>query len=188
VLSEDDFHIEAAALDHGIPSLAFGLRETLRVNVRRGVLESLELPRGPWLSEAKRLVRSGIYEAELIIPDMGKIPLKDLIGQLFFVGPGQSLAYATDSAFTRENQEKIVSLARDADQLFIEAVFLDRDRLLAEASRHLTAAQAGRLARMANVKNLTVFHHSARYLEEPDALPREAFKAFEQASAVEAMV
>jgi ribonuclease Z len=178
-LLEDDFRIEATALDHGIPSLAFGLRETVRVNVRRGVLESLGFPKGPWLSEAKRLVRSGVAEVDIVIPDVGTVSLGDLGEQLFFVGPGQSVVYVTDTAFTDENKEKILFLAREADQLFIEAVFLDRDHRLSAASRHLTAAQAGQLARTARVKDLALFHHSARYLEEPDALRLEAFRSFE---------
>jgi ribonuclease Z len=181
VLSEDDFRIESAALDHGIPSLAFGLRETIRVNVRRGALESLGLPKGPWLNEAKRSVRSGLREADLDVPGVGIVPLASIVEQLFIVGPGQALAYVTDTAGTQENKTKIARLAREADQLFIEAVFLDRDRTLAEASLHLTAREAGQLAHAAMVKRLTVFHHSARYLDEPDALRREAFAAFESA-------
>jgi ribonuclease Z len=178
-LSEDDFRIEAAALDHGIPSLAFGLRETVRVNVRRGVLESLGLPKGPWLSEAKSLIRTGAFDGELVVPGVGTVSLKELGHTLFFVGPGQSVVYVTDAGITEENRQKIIDLARDADQLFIEAVFLERDRALADASLHLTAWQAGQLARLSGVKDLTLFHHSARYLEEPDALSREAFRAFE---------
>jgi ribonuclease Z len=181
VLAEDDFRIEAVALDHGIPSLAFGFRETIRVNVRRGVLESLGLPKGPWLSEAKSLIRTGAFDGDLVVPGVGTVSLKELRHQLFFVGPGQSVVYVTDAGFSESNKEKILFLAREADQLFIEAVFLERDRTLAEASLHLTAWQAGRLARLANVKDLALFHHSARYLEEPDVLRREAFKAFEDA-------
>ncbi|MCB5177512.1 ribonuclease Z [Microvirga lenta] len=183
VLKEDDFHIEAAALDHGIASLAFSLRETLRVNVRRGVLEGLGLPKGPWLSEAKTLIRSGVQDAEVPVPGVGSIVLRDLVDRLFFVGPGQVVTYVTDAAFTEENRDKILSLAREADQLFIEAVFLDRDHALASASKHLTARQAGELALKARVRELNVFHHSPRYLEEPAALKREAFRAFEQAPA-----
>jgi ribonuclease Z len=65
------------------------------------------------------------------------------------VGPGQVVAYVVDCAFHAGNIEKILELARGADQLFIEAVFLDEDGDLAERHRHLTAAQAGHLARLA---------------------------------------
>ncbi|MFD0463543.1 hypothetical protein ACFQY9_18525 [Microvirga aerilata] len=44
---EDEFKVEAAALDHGIPSLAFALREVLQVNVWRGVLGEMGLPPAP---------------------------------------------------------------------------------------------------------------------------------------------
>src|SRR3712207_5396727 len=52
--AEADFKIEAVALDHGIPSLAFALKEVLQVNVWRGVLNEMGLPPGPWLNDAKR--------------------------------------------------------------------------------------------------------------------------------------
>jgi len=73
---------------------------------------------------------------------------------------------------------KILALAHKADQLFIEAVFLERDRSLALAAHHLTAWEAGGIAREAGVRLMTPFHHSARYLSEPDALREEAFARF----------
>ncbi|MBF9234640.1 ribonuclease Z [Microvirga alba] len=178
VLAENDFHVEAVALDHGIPSLAFGLRETTRVNVRRDALKGLRLPTGPWLNDAKAMVRAGIEAGELDIPELGKVPLSAIKDRLFFVGPGQSLAYVTDTAISPENERKILSLARDVDHLFIEAVFPERDRALALEAHHLTASEAGRLAHAAHVRRMTVFHHSTRYLAEGDALRAEAIRAF----------
>lgn len=179
VLSEDDFHIEAVALDHGIPSLAFVLRERMRINVRRGALDRLGLPKGLWLAEAKTALRSGTEDAKFDIPGFGQTRLSALKDEVFMIGPGQSIAYVTDTAPTAQNAEKIIALAADVDLLFIEAVFPERERALAEASLHLTACEAGRLAREAGAKRLTVFHHSARYIDEPDALRAEAFRAFE---------
>ncbi|MBZ6075044.1 ribonuclease Z [Microvirga puerhi] len=181
VYADSDLRIESIALDHGIPSLAFGLRETRRVNVRRGVLEARGLPKGPWLTEAKNLLRAGIVDAEIAIPGNGRVALSKLKDDLFLTGPGQSIAYVTDTAPTSENAEKILTIAADVDQLFIEAVFPERDRALAEAALHLTAWEAGRLARKARAKRLVVFHHSARYITTPDALRAEAMLAFESA-------
>jgi ribonuclease Z len=178
-LQEEAFRVEAVALDHGIPSLAFCLREPVRVNVWRGVLEQLGLPVGPWLAEAKRAVRQGLPgETEFAVHGGGRVTLDDLSREALRIGPGQSVAYVTDAAATDANIAAVADLARDADQLFIEAVFLERDRALAEATRHLTAADAGRLARLARAKHLQVFHHSARYLDDPEALRREASAAF----------
>jgi ribonuclease Z len=178
-LLEEEFRIEAVALDHGIPSLAFALKEVLQVNVWREILNDMNLPPGPWLNEAKRAVRLGLPDDHPIeIPGGETIRLGDLKGRALRIAPGQVVAYVTDAAPFPENREKILRLAREADQLFIEAVFLERDRPLALASLHLTAWEAGSIAREAGVRYVTPFHHSARYLSEPDALRDELFESF----------
>ena len=177
---EDEFRIEAVALDHGIPSLAFALREVLQVNVWRGVLVEMDLAPGSWLNEAKRAVRLGLPDEHTIdLPYGGSIRLGDLKHRALRVAPGQVVAYVTDAAPHAENRAKILHLADKADQLFIEAVFLERDRSLAVASHHLTAWEAGALAREAGVRHVTPFHHSARYLSEPAVLRDEFYENFE---------
>ena len=176
---EDEFRIEAVALDHGIPSLAFALREVVQVNVWQGVLAEMDLSPGPWLNEAKRAVRLGLPDDHKVeTPGGAGIHLGDLKGRALRIAPGQAVAYVTDAAPHRENRAKILALAHKADQLFIEAVFLERDRSLALAAHHLTAWEAGGIAREAGVRLMTPFHHSARYLSEPDALREEAFARF----------
>jgi ribonuclease Z len=69
-------------------------------------------------------------------------------------------------------------LAESADQLFIEAAFLDEDAQLAACKYHLTAGQAGRIARLARARHLVPFHFSTRYLDQPQALVQEAKHAF----------
>ena len=78
-----------------------------------------------------------------------------------------------DAAFHQSNIAKIVELARGADQLFIETAFLDEDAELAAKRRHLTAAQAGGLARHADVAWVAPFHFSPRYDGREDQLLRE---------------
>jgi ribonuclease Z len=188
VLAEEGFRVEAEALDHGIPSLAFALRETLQVNVLRGALDEFGLPVGPWLNEAKRAVRMGLPEdTPIAVLERLTISLGELKVRAFRIGPGQAVAYVTDCAFHAENEAKILRLADRADQLFIEAVFLDRDAPLAEATRHLTARQAGDLARRAGARHVHPFHHSARYLETPDALREELMSALSETAASDGM-
>jgi ribonuclease Z len=44
---------------------------------------------------------------------------------------------------------------------------------------HLTARQAGLMARQAQVRDLVVFHFSPRYTGQGEALQREAMEAFQ---------
>lgn len=179
VLDEDQFRITAATLDHGAPCLAFALRETMRVNVLRGALGSLGLPVGRWLNEAKSAVRRGAADGTIVqVSDDVTIALGELKRHALRIAPGQTVAYVTDAAFHDINVARIVALARGANQLFIETAFLEEDAALAAQKHHLTAAQAGRIGRQAGVLRLTPFHFSARYVERPDALHREAAAAF----------
>jgi ribonuclease Z len=179
VLHEEAFRVDACVLDHGIPCLAFALRERLRVNVWRGSLERLGLPVGPWLNTAKQLIRAGAPDETLLeVEGETSVVLGEIRRAAFRMGPGQVVAYVTDAAGTPENEAKILALARDADQLFIEAVFLEEDAQIAAHRRHLTAAHAGRIAREAGARHLACFHYSPRYLDRPDALRGEVEQAF----------
>lgn len=178
LLQEDDFRIEAAVLDHRIPCLAFALQETLRVNVWNEGLEALGLPVGPWLNDAKRAVRRGDHGDTPISVPSGTMPLAELKAKALHLAPGQRIVYVTDVAGHAQNLEAIVALACNADQLFIEAAFLEEDRDLAHANRHLTAMTAGTIARRAGVSRVTPFHFSARYVEREDAVRQEVLRAF----------
>jgi ribonuclease Z len=84
----------------------------------------------------------------------------------------------TDAIYSRDNVNKILDLIRFSDMVFIEAPFLDSDREKAAETYHLTAKQAGLLAREAGAKRLSVFHFSPKYRGRGDVLTREAMAAF----------
>jgi ribonuclease Z len=187
VLEEDGFAIEAAALDHHVPSLAFALRERQRVNVWRNALEARGLPPGPWIDAAKSAIRAGAPDDHPVeVPGHGALPLGELLGEVFHRAPGQHVAYVTDAADTVENRARIEALARGADQLFIETPFLDADRDTARATAHLTARAAGEIARAAGARRVTGFHHSARYGGETGLLAAELAAAADPEAAPDA--
>jgi ribonuclease Z len=179
-LEEPEFTIEAVALDHGITSLAFAFQERTRVNVHKVQLDALELPVGPWLTDAKRAARSGADAATEFAPITGrKVTLGELLrSQALVRAPGQRIVYATDLAFHPHNIKRLSKLARGADRLFIEGGFLEEDRELAASKKHLTAAQAGEIARRAGAISAQQIHLSPRYLGRADDLRAEFEHAF----------
>ncbi|WP_342643825.1 ribonuclease Z [Rhodoligotrophos ferricapiens] len=174
LLDDPDFRVEGLLLDHGIPSLSFALQEKIRVNVRKARLDDLGLPVGPWLTQAKRAVRRGETDAEFWPKPERCISLTELLetGALK-TSPGQRIVYATDLAYAEANVEKLIAFAEGSDQLFIEAAFLEEDSALAAAKKHLTAAQAGSIARRAGVSRASPMHFSPRYLDREEDLRTE---------------
>ena len=106
------------------------------------------------------------------------MPLGVLKQHVLRTGRGQKIAYVVDAAYHEKNVDKIITLARGADQLFIEAAFLDADAGIAAQRQHLTARQAGDIAKRAGVVRFVPFHFSARYRKQEDRLRSEAEQAF----------
>lgn len=145
----------------------------------RDGLEELDLPVGPWLREAKRAVRDGAPDQdEICVRDGLSVSLGELKKSALRTAPGQKIAYVVDLVYSERNVEKVVALAKGADQLFIEAPFLDEDSVIAAERNHLTAGQAGDIAKRARVRRLIPFHFSARYRDRVNELEREAAGTF----------
>jgi len=163
VHAERAFRVEVATLDHGIPVLGIAVREARHLAVNKDLLVRRGLVPGAWLKALKDAIRRG----ETVNTD-----------GLIVEGEGQVVAYLTDLAGSEENLGRAEAFARDVDLLICEAAFLDQDRALAFARNHLTARQAGELARRAGAKRLAVFHLSPRYEGREAEVFGEAGDAF----------
>lgn len=186
VIAEDpQIQIRIAHLDHFIPCLAFALQERFHINVHKEILARLGLPVGPWLKELKTAIWRGEREDFLlpvpIDPQGNKVQTFSLgyLQKALTITPGQKIVYVSDSLYHEENIQKILELAEGADLFFCEAAFLEKDAQRAAARGHLTAWQAGNLARRAKAKKLIIFHFSPKYEGEASALYREAEEAFQ---------
>ena len=187
LLDEDTFQVRAAFLDHQIPCMAFALEEKFHVNVWKSGLEELGLPTGPWLRGLKSTVARGEPDGTLVPVRWSEngsfqeriVSLGELKEKALRIVPGQKIAYITDAGYTPKNAEAIVDLARNADSLFIETAFTHEEEQRAAEKYHLTARQAGCLAREAGAKRLVPFHFSPKHTEEGDRLVSEAMAAFE---------
>jgi ribonuclease Z len=186
LLHENGLRARAVHLDHRIDSLGYAIEEDTHLNVRTDELERLGIPPGPWLNEVKAAMRRGARDDTVIEAEWhtaaGRqrklLGLGELRDTLIAVTPGQKLVYVTDTVFSADNARRIVELAREADIFYCESLFVDEDRDQASKRYHLTARQAGTLARRAGARRLETFHYSPRYDGDAERLQTEAQATF----------
>lgn len=176
LLENSFFRIKGEVFDHRIPCLAFSLEEDFHINIDNAKLKALNLPVGPWLSEFKKAIREKRTESVFTIE--GKRWNFSELEEIASITRGQKLSYIVDMLGSEENIEKAVGFAKHSDVLYIETYFLDQDKDRAKERFHLTAKEAGRIAREAEVKRMETFHFSPKYTDNPDKLVREAEEEF----------
>jgi ribonuclease Z len=180
VLDDPMFTVNAVALNHRIPSFAY-CSKTIHITsdkrmkrfAGQGWLRSQTYLQGAGrLSIYGRAVDEHRREKQELV--LGEVREKFLT-----ISRGQKIAYVVDARYDEENEAKILALAHEADVFYCEAPYLDSDAGKAHDRYHLTARQAGLMARKARVRNLVVFHFSPRYTGQSETLKREAMKEFQ---------
>ena len=76
------------------------------------------------------------------------------------------------------NNKEIAPFVKDSDLLICEASFSDEIKDQAKDHLHMTAKQAGEVAKKAKVKKLILTHLSQRYEPEPKLILNEVKKEF----------
>ncbi len=154
------FSLVARALDHRVS--AYGYRVSEPAGRRM-------LP--------DRLAASGIGGTAVgELQRAGSLLVGDRIVQLTEVSAprrGQVFAFVMDTRVC----SGAAALAEEADLLVCESTYASTEESLAEAHRHLTAAQAGRIARAAGARRLVLTHFSQRY-RDVEVLLAEAAALF----------
>lgn len=177
------YTVRAVRVDHKIPSIAYSLEERFHININKQRLVDMGLPVGKWLRDLKDLIWQGCDDSELVtVPVPGKkhhvFSLGELKHTITTITRGQKIVYIADCRGSRNNIKKLVNFATGADVVFCEAAFLEKDITRAMERGHLTARQAGCIAREAGAQFLRVFHFSPRYETCPELLFAEAEQAF----------
>ena len=187
LIKEPGLTFSSVVLNHKIPCLGFTIKERFHVNIIKERLIDLGLEIGPWLREFKQALFNhqdpdSNFEVKLGRENIRKksFILGDLTNRIAIITPGQKITYITDILYCKPNIEKAVEFAKDADHLFIEAAFLEKDKDIAKKKFHLTARNAGMIAGMARVKQFTLFHFSPRYSGQEDLLQEEAQAAYKR--------
>ncbi|NDZ83484.1 ribonuclease Z [Streptomyces sp. SID10853] len=146
------YELEAVRLSHPVESYGYRLTEP----------------------DGRRMLPERLAEHGITGPDVGRLQREGVLDgvtldQVSEVRRGQRFAFVMDTRLC----EGIHRLADGCDLLVIESTFLDDDARLAADHGHLTAGQAGRVARDAGVRHLVLTHFSQRY-PDPAEFGRQA--------------
>ncbi|WP_306216108.1 ribonuclease Z [Actinoplanes sp. RD1] len=144
-----------------------------RVETRAGTLTALPLRHsietyGYRLAEAdgRRIVPALLSAYGINGPAVGELQRTGRIGRVTLedvsvARPGQKFAFVMDTGLC----DSVFALAEGADLLVIESTFLAEDAAMAAQVGHLTAGQAGSVARQSGARTLVLTHFSQRYAD-----------------------
>ncbi|MEU6488585.1 ribonuclease Z [Streptomyces sp. NPDC046887] len=124
--------------------------------------------------DGRRMLPERLAAHGIAGPDVGRIQREGALGgvsldQVSEVRRGQRFAFVMDTRLC----DGVHALAEGCDLLVIESTFTDEDAALAADHGHLTAGQAGAVAREAGVRHLVLTHFSQRY-PDPEVFERQA--------------
>jgi ribonuclease Z len=147
VLNNEDFYVQAAQLDHGIPCLGYGFieKDTRRMNTNE--LKKYGLISGPSIGK--------LQNGETIEHDNKSIT-PEMVSEL---KKGIKITIIMDTGLC----ENAIALAENSDLLICEATYSSELGEKAENYKHMTAKDAALLANNSNAKRLIITHISQRY-------------------------
>ena len=152
IFEDSSIEVFTLPLKHRVPTSGFLFREKDKPrHIRKDMLAFYGIP----LNAIPSLQEGADYtteEGEVISNERLTMPATT----------PKSYAYCSDTAW----KESLIPLITGVDLLYHEATFLETHLKRAQATQHSTAAQAGRMARLAEVKALLIGHYSARYSDE----------------------
>ncbi|MBF0225690.1 MAG: MBL fold metallo-hydrolase [Desulfobacterales bacterium] len=186
LVDEESLTVHTAILDHLIPCLGFSIKEKMHVNIKKNKLEELGLKTGPWLKKFKEALVNPKIDISF---DYIDVPLEngniinfniaELADKIATSSKGQKISYISDVIYNSSNFEKIIQLIFDSDVLYIESHFLENENIIAHEKFHLTAKQAGTIAKLSKSKEFHIFHFSPRYMHQRHLLEQEAMQAYQ---------
>jgi ribonuclease Z len=179
VFEDDQFTVEATAVDHTAPCLAFALVERPGWRVDPEKLAKAPLKSGSWIEAARRMLEDEVDPARSVEVAGGRFPLGTLADLCFSRTGGGRIAYVTDTRWNDVSKPALTRLARKAKRLYCDASYAETERKAAEKYGHMTAVDAADLAASAQVRELVLMHFSKRYAGSYDRLVSEARTRFE---------
>jgi ribonuclease Z len=174
-----EYSVQALAMAHRTPSLAYIIREQARVNVDPARLAALGLAPGPWLGH----VKYPAPEVQTVLIHGHSYDLDRLRQDLIVETPGAAVAYLTDFLLDDPAMAALVPALQGCDTIVCESQYRHADIALARQNYHMTSVLAASLAKQAAARQLVLFHVSDRYTRaEWQQMLREARAIFPQTS------
>jgi len=165
LMKNNFFEIKAFPLKHEIPCFGFIFKEASKVGeFNRQKAEKLGIPIGPLYAKlvaGEKIKVNGKTFAPKDVMDYSK-------GR-----EGRKIVLVSDTRPTKET----ITESKDAILLIHEATFVDKQKDKAIEALHSTVLEASEIAKKANVKQLALFHFSARNTSEEEIL-KEAKEVF----------
>lgn len=164
IYSTDFIEVFTIPLSHRIYTNGFLFKEVnLPLNLNIDAIEkyNVNIAYSNKLKQGFDVVNEkGVVIKNSILTRTGKIP--------------KSYAYCSDT----EYDESIVKYINNCDALYHESTFLEKHIKLSKTTKHSTAKQAAKIAKLSNVKLLILGHYSSRY-DNIDVFKIEAKTEFE---------
>ncbi len=160
VMRGKGFEIDAFRLNHSVKSYGYVFREDDKLHFIKDKCKMLGI-KGTMFSQLER--------GETLTINKKRVKLKDVT----HLEKGKRVVYATDS----RPAATTVSAAKNADLLIHEATYSNELKDFASKRKHSTAMEAAEVAKKADVKQLILFHPSARY-KDTGVLVKEARSVF----------
>lgn len=163
IYEDEALTVEVIPLLHKIPCCGFIFRE--KEKPRR--IDKEKLPHGLLIQQI-----AGLKKGHDVVDSEGNVLHRN---SDLTLDPrrSRSYAYCSDTAY----HEAMIDSIRGVDLLYHEATFSSDEHAKAAETQHSTAAEAARIAAMAQVSGLLLGHFSARY-RELDPILEEAKSIF----------
>jgi len=167
VFETPDFSMTSLPLDHGTPTLGYVFQEKQKIRINKAKLKKLKIS-----AKDKFKLRKLLQKKNIKIKNK-TIKYKDLT----YFEKARKISFVLDTG-PCPNLSKLV---KNSDIAIIESTFLDKDKYVVskeKTHKHLTAEQAAKTAKKANVKKLYLTHLSQRYEYDSNSMLKEAKKFF----------
>ncbi|MBT4174519.1 ribonuclease Z [archaeon] len=143
----EDFELHAFKVDHTSSSVGYVFKEKDRKRINLQYLKKFGLKQNPILKKLQQ-GKDIVWEGKKIKVKDATVPVK-----------GKKISFVLDTKYFAG----LVKPVKDSDILIAESTYLDDMKKVAVERKHMTAQQAGSLAKKAKVSELYLTHFSQRY-------------------------